>query len=182
VSTARRDASATVLRLTDAALTVGPARWWGGSRALLRDGGERGERVDVRWTRYRGQAFEIPLPFSPGFRARFHELHRRRFGFSDPTRAVEAVRLRARVAGPSLPWDAPGAVLRPGAARGARASGRLAGLAGPVPLHRRDELRPGALVEGPAVIAEDGGTTWVPPGARASAHEDGTLRVRELRR
>ncbi len=177
------DASAPVLRADDAALARCARALVGEARGVLRAGGERGVRATVEVdVRYRGQAFELSLPFGPGFRTRFHAVHRRRFGFSDATRPVEAIRLRARVAGPSLPWDAPGASARPGSGRPARASRRLAGLSGPVPQHLRDELRPGAVVEGPAVIAEDGGTTWVPPGARVLAHADGTLRVREVRR
>ncbi|MEW2421811.1 hydantoinase B/oxoprolinase family protein [Streptomyces nigra] len=44
-----------------------------------------------------------------------------------------------------------------------------------VPLHRREQLAPGALVTGPAIIAESGATTVVDDGWRAGTSDDGHL-------
>src|SRR5262249_15365480 len=52
--------------------------------------------------RYRGQGYELNLPYGPDVLARFHDEHKRRYGYSSPARDVEIVtlRLRGRVASP----------------------------------------------------------------------------------
>ncbi|HKR94080.1 MAG TPA: hydantoinase/oxoprolinase family protein, partial [Candidatus Angelobacter sp.] len=50
--------------------------------------------------RYRGQGYELNLPYGPEMLQRFHAEHKRRYGYSSPERDVEivTVRMRGRVA------------------------------------------------------------------------------------
>src|SRR5215472_13012180 len=52
--------------------------------------------------RYRGQGYELNLPFGRDLIPRFHAEHQRRYGYSSPEREIEivTVRLRARVPSP----------------------------------------------------------------------------------
>ena len=52
--------------------------------------------------RYRGQGYELNLPYGPDVLQRFHAEHKRRYGYSSPEREVEivTVRMRGRVASP----------------------------------------------------------------------------------
>ena len=43
------------------------------------------------------------------------------------------------------------------------------------PVYRRDALHPGPLLEGPALVEEDGAATLVPPGFTLRCHDDGAL-------
>jgi N-methylhydantoinase A/oxoprolinase/acetone carboxylase beta subunit len=47
----------------------------------------------------------------------------------------------------------------------------------PTAVHRRDDLVPGAVVTGPAIIEEGESTTVVPPGDTCVADEFGNLRI-----
>src|SRR5579859_3964592 len=52
--------------------------------------------------RYRGQGYELNLPYSANVLKRFHAEHKRRYGYSSPERDLEivTVRMRGRVASP----------------------------------------------------------------------------------
>jgi len=144
--------------------------------------------------RYFGQAFEVrvPVPDGPVDRdlteatvAAFHDAHHRLYGYSfrdDPTQQVEWVNLRVTGIGPI-----PRPTLRPAPDRGApqppaRAATRPACFD---PLHgfvdtaiyRRDDLCPGDVVAGPAVVEEYGATVPLFPGFRAEVDRFGNLVV-----
>ncbi len=118
--------------------------------------------LDVR---YRGQSFELTVPFSPAFQAAFHEQHDRRYGYRNEDAELEIVNLRVRAVGDAHPpridasptgqADASGAVLE---------TRRLVLPSGPgaVPFYDRRRLRPGHRLSGPAVIVQDDTTTLVP--------------------
>lgn len=86
------------------ALGTDPETVLGPLRTELLDGRGDGvicqESVDLR---YRGQSYELTVPWSE--RANFHAIHEKRFGYRHPDRPVEAVTVRVRVAtpGPGLP-------------------------------------------------------------------------------
>jgi N-methylhydantoinase A len=54
--------------------------------------------------RYRGQSFELTVPLSPDLAAAFHRAHEERYGYADPSRAIElvAVRTAEMTPGPDL--------------------------------------------------------------------------------
>jgi N-methylhydantoinase A len=138
--------------------------------------------VDVR---YRGQGYELTLPFTRNLLREFEEEHKRRYGYTHPTRDVELVTLRLRAVVKSPPLQSTTARVRTGAfvslplAR-PRVPGR-ARLGSPsmlrVPvlfdgkklataIHSRDALKPGKTYHGPAIITEYSATTLIPPGKR----------------
>ncbi len=112
--------------------------------------------------RYAGQSYEINVPWSKHPAEGFHKAHHALYGFSDPGRAVEVVTLRVRAVlatpKPELLWQGDG---RP--ASGERRRIRAGGAWRWAPVLRREELseRPSP---GPALVADYGSTTLVPPG------------------
>ncbi|HET9698764.1 MAG TPA: hydantoinase/oxoprolinase family protein, partial [Terriglobales bacterium] len=87
--------------------------------------------------RYRGQGFELNVPFTSKMIQAFHSEHKRRYGYSSPERDVEIVtiRLRALSRGVVLPSRGEGIANQKGK------SGVIA----------RESLQPGRTYRGPAV-------------------------------
>jgi N-methylhydantoinase A len=135
--------------------------------------------VDIR---YRGQGYELNLPFTRNLVKDFEREHHRRYGYLHPTREVELVTLRLRGAvkssrledhvGTGAFVSLPRAKPRgPGRAK----LGSPPMLEAPVlfdgkrlttAIYSRDTLKPGKTYSGPAVIAEYSATTIIPPGKR----------------
>ncbi|GAA3738139.1 N-methylhydantoinase A [Spinactinospora alkalitolerans] len=122
--------------------------------------------------RYRGQGFELPVPFDAdgplgpeSLIADFHTAHARRFGHSDPGRTVQIVALRLTVEDrrPDLPL--------PHVIPSSDASGhtRLVehGRAVTARFLHRDGIAPETAFDGPAVIEDASSTVLVPSGWRA---------------
>lgn len=135
------------------------------------------KEVDLR---YQGQSFQLTLPFENG-RAlikRFHEAHLDQYGHSDQAGRVEAVTARIRfvrqrgdhgatIFAARLPRarrrtrPKPSGTLRPVKGFGTR---RWA-------LYPRSTLRPGDVVDGPAVVPEFSATTVVEKGCTLEVAE-----------
>ncbi len=137
--------------------------------------------IDVR---YRGQGYELNLPFTKNLLHDFEKEHHRRYGYTHPNREVELVtlRLRAIVKSTTTGVSKKGHVGRtdhvgtaalggPGRAK----LGRLSSLKAPVlfegkkqetKIYSRDELNPGQQYPGPAIITEYSATTVIPPATR----------------
>jgi len=116
----------------------------------------------------------------------FEALHRARFGYARPGRAVEIVTLRVRVAAP-----------RPATPVGAPSSAAVAGDPAPLrrasvwfpevgrveaPLYARETLGPGVRLEGPALVLEDTGSVALDPGFSLRVGDDGVLHLRDEQR
>ena len=127
--------------------------------------------------RYRGQAYELALPYGRDFVHAFHQAHARRYGYADTARGVEVVNVRLRAVGvtekPAL-RRARAAGSSPRAARFKRAPVWFDGRRLPADFYVRERLRPGNRLRGPAVVAEYSATTVLPPGwrARVDAYEN----------
>jgi len=123
-------------------------------------------RLDMR---YQGQAYELSVPYRGSLEEaveEFHRLHEGRYGFSLPDTPVQVVNARLTaygfVAKPRLPQGEP-SPYRPEPSGRRRVYFPEAGWT-MTPVYRRAELRPGAEIEGPAVIESDDSTVLVPPG------------------
>jgi N-methylhydantoinase A/oxoprolinase/acetone carboxylase beta subunit len=127
--------------------------------------------------RYRGQAYEIAVPFTPNFDADFHRLHAKLYGYSNPARATEIVHLRVKAIGrtakPPLPRieSPPHPLPAPSATRPTRFARRNL----PTPIYHRDTLAPGMSGHGPAIIAAGESTSLIPPNFAFTIDPIGTL-------
>lgn len=179
-----RDHSRTVMLPGDAIATIDQAFAELEQRAtaeFLAEGlhGEAYKSLDLR---YRGQGYEINVPFNPYSPVQsidaFHELHRQRYGIADPQRAVEIVNLRLRMIGAGEPWSPPirECVFGDGGAA-IYAEQEIYFDSGFVKaaLFRRGSLVPGDTIEGPAMITEYTSATILPPGAITKVDGYGNL-------
>ncbi len=144
------------------------------ARVELRNQGFRGAAEIARSLdmRYRGQSYELNVPFTAEFRLSFQKEHERAYGHAQPERALEIVSLRVRLTiktpeaaqGNARQSDARTRRFRPSSP--APLASRLAGFeTGLVPtrFYDREQLRPGSSFSGPAVVFEYSSTTVVPP-------------------
>lgn len=131
--------------------------------------------VDLR---YRGQGYELNLPFTKNLLRDFEREHQRRYGYVHAGREVEIVTLRLR------------AVLR---SRSAASNAEPGGLAGEESVssarvlfdgHRvaarvraREGLRARKSYRGPAIVTEYSATTVIPPGKPFRIDETGNLLI-----
>ena len=128
--------------------------------------------------RYAGEGSTLEVALAPGFEARFHELHMRVLHSASAARPIECcgVRVVARAE--------PGAVKRQAAAVRDATSRRprhvalhLDGRSRRVPLLRREAMRTGDRVRGPALVAEFSATLLVRPGWTLRSDSAGNLRM-----
>jgi N-methylhydantoinase A len=150
------------------------------ARAVFRNegwgGAPRFERsLDMR---YRGQGYELNVPFAGDALAAFHGEHHRRYGYSRPEREVEIVtlRLRARLAGLKAPAAGVGASSGKNAElRPVRFDSKLVS----TPLCERSALRLHRAYPGPAIVVEYGATIVVPPGFQFRLDGSGSLIIKK---
>jgi N-methylhydantoinase A len=137
--------------------------------------------------RYLGQNYEHEVEIEPGalddaaleraFR-RFDELHAARYGYAIEREVIELVSFKVTVIGKRAPLDlsrANGATPRPPSEREVYVRGH--GFVEARVLHR-SALEAGDVVEGPAVIEEDGSTTFVEPGMTVERAPQGALVIK----
>ncbi|QQS55575.1 MAG: hydantoinase B/oxoprolinase family protein [Candidatus Competibacteraceae bacterium] len=140
----------------------------------------------IRSTRLRYAGSDTALLVAAGdpgqLATRFADAHRRRFGFTlpDKTLIVEAAQVEIIGGGfgvgmgeantpnaPNTPRDEP-------LAPAATVALHLIGAEQAAPLYRREDLRPGDRIVGPAILGEAGATTLIEPGwqAEVGGHDD----------
>jgi N-methylhydantoinase A len=130
--------------------------------------------VDVR---YRGQGYELNVPYTRRVMDDFQREHQRRYGYTYAGRELELVtlRLHAVIKSPqaSLVKASVGKVLPPTSAKTAPARSRARPERAPVlfggknvlaAIYAREQLRAGKKYLGPSVITEYSATTAIPPG------------------
>ena len=138
--------------------------------------------------RFRGQGYELNVPYTRELIKAFHREHRRRYGYSYANREIELVtlRLRASVKSPQsrlaearerlaatgyarkILSDAPQADRRVVILNGKRSSAAI---------YDREQLAAGKTMLGPAIIAEYSATTLVPRGSRFWVDQTGNLLI-----
>ncbi|MBV9763098.1 MAG: hydantoinase/oxoprolinase family protein [Acidobacteriaceae bacterium] len=135
--------------------------------ARNRDGDVALSSLDVR---YRGQGYELNVPWTPDFVESFHRLHQQRYGYADRARPVEVVNVRVRMVSINEPVEPPRETLRPGDGSHALVRSTPAGR-----LYSREKLHAGDRFSGPALIVEYSAATFVPEGAVVSLDEFANL-------
>lgn len=172
-----REFAATVLRPLDAAGDL-DARYAEMEEEARRQMGSRLSFERLADLRYRGQGHELTVPRGPrGLAAAFHAAHKRRFGYRREDFPVDLVALRVRASsrrprprfepsevGPEAP--APVAGTAPMWCGGSWLEARH---------HDRSGLRPGHVLEGPALVLQYDCTTVLPPGWSARVDRWGNL-------
>ncbi len=198
-SSLRIDESQTVLGVFEPALLDDLAAWYTGVRerlvAQLRDDGIPRARIRMVASadcRYLGQGYELSVPLGGphlrgigGIPRRFHALHAATYGHADPSGPIEIVTVRLSAFG-DLAQPEPPRIARGGRAAVADAvlGERTAWLPGSsgrrrTTWYRRDLLRAGNRIPGPAVIEQMDSTTLVLPGQRADVDPFGGLWIRK---
>jgi N-methylhydantoinase A len=173
----RRDTARTVLLAGD---QLSAERIAGEVAALsepLRAGMEGAEIEVVYELRYRGQAFELPVPGPPGpdpaqLAEDFAAEHEARYGYRDPEGELELVTIRVSAVEPGpepRPRAAAGDNLVEGE-RDARFGGSWVGTS-----VLRGDPGAGVRAEGPCVFELPEATLVLPPGWTASVDETGTI-------
>jgi N-methylhydantoinase A len=128
--------------------------------------------------RYRGQGFELSLPFGPDVLTRFAAEHKRRYGYSDPERDIEivTVRVRGRVASPEK-LEKMRVEEEAGKLQAGSAEAYFGGRNWKTQIIPRGLLRSGKRMRGPAIVTEYSATTVVPPGLTFQADRVSNLLI-----
>lgn len=132
--------------------------------------------------RYRGQSYELVVPFRKEPVDAFHKAHERTYGHCNRTRAVEIANIRLRASGrsrkpPLRKAEVSGRRVPPDAVVG-RSPVVFEGRPVTARILDRKRLRPGNRFRGPAVVVEYSSTTVVPPFARGRVDPWGNLVLR----
>jgi N-methylhydantoinase A len=133
--------------------------------------------------RYRGQGYELNLPYDAGVLQRFHAEHKRRYGYSSPEREVEivTVRMRGKVASPEklsrLTITEGPEISEPGNLKPATAMVHFGGKRHRTEIVPRASIKAGRKLRGPAIITEYSATTVVPPGLSFHKDQAGNLLI-----
>ncbi|UFS58246.1 hydantoinase/oxoprolinase family protein [Subtercola endophyticus] len=158
--------------------------------AALESDGLDAEAIRLEYSldmRYMGQEYTLTIPIGedvaptqPDFVAaaseRFDTAHAGRFGHSNPGAPVEVVTLRVAAFGQmERPTPAPTHATTDTSYPFETRDIVFDKAVYPTPVIRRDVLKPGMLVEGPAVIVEQTATTVLPPHTRLSVDPLGSL-------
>ena len=167
-SDARRDYAASVLGDSD------PARCFESMERRARresPGAEFERSIDLR---YRGQSYELNVPFLIDPIRNFHEEHQRIYGYATPEREVEAVTLRVQ---------ARARLVKPKLTRGPYRKGNVEtrrvwveGKWRTIPALAHPQVSPRRSA-GPALILDYGSTTLIPPGWQYRNDDSGNLIV-----
>jgi N-methylhydantoinase A len=131
--------------------------------------------LDVR---YPGQSYELTVPFRAGYASLFHRAHEAMYGHSKKGSPVEIVNLRLRVVGKTYrrpPRRKPLSGKSASAALTGRRPIVLDGRKTRAAFYRRELLKPGNVLTGPAVILEFSATTLVPPDCSCTVDRWGNL-------
>ena len=126
--------------------------------------------------RYRGQGYELNLPFGNDLVKHFHAEHKRRYGYSNPEKEIEIVTVRLRGRVPSteklsaMKMDSHSADLKPDSAKVS-----FSGKPTKTPIIPRQHLKAGRRYKGPAIVTEYSATTVIPIGHSFQIDRAGNL-------
>jgi len=138
--------------------------------------------VDVR---YRGQGYELNIPYTSKLLDNFRAQHRRRYGYDYENREIELVTLRLRAAMKSSAMDAAATVsvlsrkkINSKTTLVEKCRVAFAGKKIETAIYDRDLLGHGKQYRGPAVVTEYSATTVVPSGKLFGLDSAGNLIIR----
>ena len=135
------------------------------------------------YLRYDGAEASLPVALAAEERMReaFETAHRSRFGFLDASRAIIVAKLSAEAVGEDeTPPKASVTMAVREPSPLAVVDMRLAGETFKAPVLRRGDIPAGFRVDGPALVLENGATTFIEPGWRGAMTTDGDLVLTRL--
>ena len=163
------------------------------ARAELAHQGLTGDAVRVErrgHVKYTGTDVSLPVPWGAPqeMEHAFLSTHQARYGFLMPGRTLtlEAVSVEAVGAGADTEDVAAPVAPPTGQAKSVAGAPRetatvfTGGRRHEAPVHMREDLVPGAVIEGPAIVCEPTSTTVVEPGWQAEALAGGELLLRRI--
>ncbi len=162
-----REYSRTVMQTIDADLEGTFAELETVGLSAFETEGLEGKSVRSVDVRYRGQGYELNIPYGPNMVTAFHALHERRYGFANHDRAIDIVNIRVRIAAPAEPFDPPRQEIIEGDGAAALVGTRTVYFEGAphaTRLYDRVALHAGDTLAGPAIISEYSSATVLPPG------------------
>jgi N-methylhydantoinase A len=173
----RRDTARTVLLSGEALTADRVASEVASLRETIGAGIAEAELEPTYELRYRGQAFELAVPASPGpdpaeLAEAFAAEHERRYGYRDPDAEVELVNVRLALVVPGP--DARPSASRSGELESSRRRARFGGDWVETDV-LRGEPPEGEEVKGPCILELPEATLVLPPGWRAAVDEFGTI-------
>ncbi len=128
--------------------------------------------------RYRGQSFEVTVPYDDTYQDRFHACHEDLYGYRDSGRDLEIVTLRLRAIGSGPHLDlAPGIETEAMHHRVATTTIMLGGEKIECPVYDRNALCPDERFIGPALVTEATATHLVRPGWHVAVDTMGNLNL-----
>jgi N-methylhydantoinase A len=130
------------------------------------------KQLDIR---YEGQGYELTVPLTVEFAQSFHAAHMKTYGHSAPDSPIEIANVRLRAIGsvprPPFPRAPLGTEDPAEASLGQRRFVQVSGRASPEPFYQGDQLKPGHVLRGPAMIVYKDTTVFLPLGDRARVDE-----------
>lgn len=154
-------------------------------RALAEMKAEGHESVTLNFgldMRYKGQAHELTIPYTPpppSFTTeQFHAAHQTRYGYRQPDAAVEIVTLRLTAVAATTPPTLPAYTLAGPDAAAAVLGHKPVWFAGqftPTTLYDRQKLQPGNRFSGPALVFQYDTTLVIPPGWQTAVDQYANL-------
>jgi len=135
------------------------------------------KQLDVR---YSGQAYELTVPFSSQFPARFEQLHEKTYGYAHSGKPLEVVNLRLRLTVPATMNLHPqrsvdGRVRHVDNALIKERNVWFENRFHRTPVYAREHLSAGSQLLGPSVIVECSSTTLIPPGFKCRVDKNLSL-------
>jgi N-methylhydantoinase A len=121
--------------------------------------------------RYRGQSYELIVPFRDSFIIDFHEAHQQAYGYARPEAEIEIVNVRVRAVGKVIPPPIPIHPIGDADPSPALLESRPVVLKNglqQVPLYRGESLNPGNVIHGPAIVIRADTTILIGPTDQAS--------------
>lgn len=148
-----------------------------GEESSIEDGLIVERSVDLR---YKGQGYELNVPYSREAAEEFHLRHEHQFGFANRNRQLEIVNVRVRLRLPAEPFTFVEAVLEPGDGSQALCGTKLVYFDSTwlaTAIYNRELLHPGDTIHGPALIGEYTSTTVLPPDCFLEVDRRGNLLI-----
>jgi N-methylhydantoinase A len=130
--------------------------------------------------RYKGQGYELNVPYTAETAEAFHLLHELHFGFADRSRQLEIVNVRVRLRLPAEPFTFAETARESGDGSQALCGTSQVYFDGAwltAATYSRDMLRPGDTIRGPALIGEYTSTTVLSPGCLLEVDQRGNLLI-----